>query len=244
MENVDSQYLATMANQIRWFHRIPLGDGYFTLGVKDLAQEMQLWRFPTDLTGKTVLDIGCNDGGYSLAALERGANRVVAIDAFMTPGLQFVRQHLPLGRRIEYVSLDIFSEIFLELPPFDVTLFMGVLYHLKNPLAGLVRLRRVTRQLALIETFVDERVENLPAMVFFEGDELDGNKTNWWGPNLACFQAMVRAAGFTRVELTHHAVDPQTQQGRAAVLAYVEEEASRRFDLETLWTVNPKKYSA
>src|SRR4051794_38401136 len=36
---------------------------------------------PADLTGKTVLDIGCNAGFYSIEMKRRGAERVVAIDS-------------------------------------------------------------------------------------------------------------------------------------------------------------------
>ncbi len=228
------------ASKVSWFHRIRLGNGYFTPGIKDLEQELHLFGFPADLSGKTVLDIGCNDGGYALAAVERGAQRVVAIDVVATPGLRFVRQRLPLGQRIEFANLDLLSDAFLELPLFDVTLFMGVLYHLKNPLAGLTRLRRVTGKVALIETLVDERVTDIPVMVFYEGDEIDHNKTNWWGPNLVCLKAMVKVSGFARMEVTHYAIDPATKLGRIALLAYTDDAQSKHFDLDNLRTLNPR----
>lgn len=236
------QNLAELANNIRWLHRIHLGDGHFTPGSQDLALQTKLWHIPEDLTGKTVLDIGCNDGGFSLIALERGASRVVAIDAFTTPGFHFIRKHLPLAKKIEYANIDLLGETFLELPQFHFVLFTGVLYHLKNPLAGLIRLRHVTRGVVLIETLVDERIKDLPSMVFYENAEIDHNKTNWWGPNLSCFQAMVRSAGFTRLEIVHHQIDEQTQLGRSAILAYVDYDASYQFNLGTIWTINPDKY--
>src|SRR5256885_1371364 len=51
-----------------------LGD-YPTVKWKKFAHAI-----PKDLRGKTVLDIGCNAGFYSIEMKRRGADRVVGID--------------------------------------------------------------------------------------------------------------------------------------------------------------------
>jgi tRNA (mo5U34)-methyltransferase len=83
---------------------------------------------------------------------------------------------------------------------FDVVLFLGVFYHLFNPIATLQRLAGVTREVLVLETHLDAESESRPAMVFYPGDELNGDASNWWGPNRACVEALLRAVGFTRVE--------------------------------------------
>ena len=69
----------------QWFHNLDLG------GVKTAPDHflgdypaVKWQRFassiPNDLTGKSVLDVGCNAGFYSLQMKRRGASRVVGID--------------------------------------------------------------------------------------------------------------------------------------------------------------------
>src|SRR5215813_14892701 len=96
------------------------------------------WRefkdaIPANLTGKTVLDIGCNAGYYSLEMKRRGAARVVGID--MDPGyLAQARFAAEVrGVDIDFRELDVYHVDELG-ERFDVVLFMGVLYHLRHPL--------------------------------------------------------------------------------------------------------------
>src|ERR1700682_3957438 len=68
-----------------WFHNLDLG------GVKTAPNHFlgdypaMKWRtfehaIPRDLGGKSVLDIGCNAGFYSMEMKRRGADRVLGID--------------------------------------------------------------------------------------------------------------------------------------------------------------------
>src|SRR4051794_35590201 len=68
-----------------WFHNIDL-NGVRTAPDHFLGDYPALkWKrfahvIPMDLTGKTVLDIGCNAGFYSIEMKRRGAERVLGID--------------------------------------------------------------------------------------------------------------------------------------------------------------------
>ena len=70
-----------------WFHNIDLGDGIVTAPDHFLGDypRFKFARFadalPVDLAGKSVLDIGCNAGFYSVEMKRRGAGRVVGIDS-------------------------------------------------------------------------------------------------------------------------------------------------------------------
>src|SRR5439155_2446307 len=84
---------------------------------------------------------------------------------------------------------------------FDVVLFLGVLYHMKDPLGSLERVAAVTKNLAVIETEAMVVPGHARALCeFLESDELAGDVTNWWVPNEAALLGLCRAAGFARVE--------------------------------------------
>jgi tRNA (mo5U34)-methyltransferase len=182
------------------------------------------WRsfehaIPADLTGKTVLDIGCNAGFYSLEMKRRGAARVVGIDADPAYLAQARFAAEVRGAEIEFRELDVYNVAQLG-ERFDVVLFMGVLYHLRHPLLALdllyehvagetlvfQSLLRGSREVPRLESdypFVEQAVferEGYPLMYFVE-QCYSHDPTNWWIPNRACAEAMLRSAGF---EITAH----------------------------------------
>jgi tRNA (mo5U34)-methyltransferase len=114
----------------------------------------------------------------------------------------FDTAHRAIGSRVEPVVAEFATTDLAPLGRFDVVLFLGVLYHLEDPLAALRRLRAVTRELAVIETVASsiEGHESTPLFEFFPVGELDGDVGNWWAGNEAGLHGMCRAAGFTRVE--------------------------------------------
>jgi len=208
-----------------WFHRMTL-DGIDTAPEHFLGDypRVKFKRFapalPADLTGKTVLDIGCNAGFYSFEMKRRGAARVVGIDTDPRYLAQAELASDVLGLEIELRQLDVYSVGTLA-ERFDLVIFMGVLYHLRHPLLALDLLHdHVTRDLLLFQSMlrgpepvaVDpdypfERTDIFerpghPAMYFVE-QRYAGDWTNWWIPNRACVEAMLRSSGFaieTRAE--------------------------------------------
>src|SRR5215203_5687339 len=91
---------------------------------------------PEDLTDKSVLDIGCNAGFYSLEMKKRGAARVVAIDSD-EKYLNQARFAASVHRAdIEFRNMSVYEVPQLK-ERFDLVIFMGVLYHLRHPLLAL-----------------------------------------------------------------------------------------------------------
>ena len=125
-----------------WFHNIEIAPGVFTAPGHFLGDyPMVKWRtfadaVPADLTGKSVLDIGCNAGFYAVEMKRRGAARVLGIDEderYLAQG-RFVAE--AMGAEIEFRKLSVY-EVGTLGERFDVVLFMGVLYHLRHPLLAL-----------------------------------------------------------------------------------------------------------
>jgi tRNA (mo5U34)-methyltransferase len=204
---MDAAELRAEVARVNWYHSIPLGDGVVTPGVDDTPTRLPKIHMPEDLAGKTVLDVGAWDGFFSFEAERRGASRVLATDSFSwggggwgtKDGFQLARR--VLGSKVEDREIDV-----LDLTPdtvgvFDVVLFLGVLYHMKNPMLALERAFAVTRELLIMSTLVDLTWRRRPAAAFYPGDEANADPTNWWGPNPAAVAAMLRTVGFSRVEI-------------------------------------------
>lgn len=192
---------------IKWFHAIELAPGLITPGARRTAERLDLLRLPSDLSGKSVLDVGAWDGFFSFEAERRGAARVVAADYFAwhgdtwsdKSGFELARR--VLRSRVEDVDIDVVDLAPERVGRFDVVLFLGVLYHMRHPLVALERVASVTSNQLILETHVDLTWLRRPAMAFYPNQELGWDPTNWWGPNPAAVTAMLRSVGFRRVEM-------------------------------------------
>jgi tRNA (mo5U34)-methyltransferase len=115
-------------------------------------------------------------------------------------GFDFARK--ALNSKAEEMVADFMSANLDDIGKFDVVLYLGVLYHMKEPLTCLERVRRVTRQVAVIETealhFRDFEQDSL--LRFHPGDELYGDFGNWYVPNIRALHSLCLAAGFTSVD--------------------------------------------
>lgn len=204
--------------RVAWFHRIHLGGGIVTPGRDDSAGKLEQLGLDVDLKGMRVLDIGAWDGFFSFEAERRGAAEVVAADIVLQPGLRLAKRIL--GSAVKPLAIDI-----LELSPervgrFDLVLCLGVLYHLKHPLLALERVFSVTAGKLILETHVDMLDCPRPAMAFYPADELNGDPSNWCGPNPAMVIAMLRTAGFRHVEMHAHTLSGGYAENRAVFHAW------------------------
>lgn len=190
-----------------WWHSFELPGGARIEGVctvAGLSKRLDQYPIPEDLHGARVLDIGAWDGWYSFEMERRGAD-VVAVDCWDNP--RFHQIHAALHSHVDYRQMDVYDLTPATVGRFDIVLFMGVLYHLKHPLLALERVCSITRDLAIVDSFVLREellpgpdAEARPIMEFFENDEFGGQTDNWWAPNVPCLMAMCRTAGFARVE--------------------------------------------
>lgn len=177
---------------------------------------------PTDLRGWRVLDIGCNAGFYALEMKRRGADLVIGIDSDPRYLSQARLAAEALGfDNVEFRELSVYDVARLG-QTFDLVLFMGVLYHLRHPLLALDLIREhVCGDYLLFQTMQrgSSKLTEVPAdhpfhmpgtfdpptyfdepgypKLHFIEKHYSGDWTNWWIPNRACSEAMLRAAGFS-----------------------------------------------
>ena len=202
-----------------WFHNMQLR-GVWTAPDHFLGDYPNVkWRryahvIPQDLRGKTVLDIGCNGGFFSIEMKRRGADRVLGID-FDEDYLAQARFAADVeGADIEFRCLSVYDVGALR-ERFDIVLFAGVFYHLRYPLLALDLIHEhVSRDLLVFQsmqrgtTKVSEVAADYPftetgvfkepgyPKLHFIEQRYASDPTNWWVPNRACAEALLRSAGF------------------------------------------------
>ena len=202
-----------------WFHNMDVGGvrtapDHFLFDYPNVKFQRFAGALPADLTGKSVLDIGCNGGFYSMEMKRRGAARVLGIDSderYLAQA-RFAAEVAELD--IEFALLDVYDVGALG-ERFDLVIFMGVLYHLRHPLLALDLIREhVAGDLLLFQSMLRGSKEvmavegdydikrtapfaraGFPRMHFIE-KRYSNDPTNWWIPNRAGVEAMLRSAGF------------------------------------------------
>lgn len=210
-----------------WFHNLHLPDGRQTAPDHPLGDfPTVLWRdlapwLPEDLGGTSVLDIGCNAGFYALELAQRGAE-VLAIDSdeHYLRQARWAAARFGLADRIRFERRSVYR-LHEIAETFDLVLFLGVLYHLRYPLLALDLVRERTRGRLLLQSLRlpgeetatapdDMPIEALPALLqpgwprlAFVENALAGDRTNWWIPDRAALEAMLRSSGFTDLQQVH-----------------------------------------
>lgn len=204
-------------DSIGWWHSIPLPDNRVTKGGKSqevMRHEAAHFFDVLDLAGKSFLDIGAWNGGFTLEAFRRGASRIAALDRYHLPELE---EHFNVLKSINYIvqQWSIKAELYacnLDNPrvdlsvlgQFDVVLFSGVFYHLLNPLSALREVAMLAKDVLIIETLIDSTNDNRPGMIFYPRNEVNNDTSNWWGPNIPFMIEYLQVLGYSRVDVIHN----------------------------------------
>lgn len=202
-----------------WFHNLDLfgvatAPQHFLGDFPNVKWKHIAEAIPENLNGAHVLDIGCNGGFYSINMKRRGAERVLGIDVddrYLSQG-RFAAQ--TLGLNIEFEKRSVY-EVDAIAGHFDYVFFMGVFYHLRYPLFALDKvIKKIRPEGRLIfQTMLRGSCEikkweqnyhfwntkifadpDFPAMYFVE-ESYANDPTNWWIPNRAAAEAMLRSSG-------------------------------------------------
>jgi tRNA (mo5U34)-methyltransferase len=215
----DTRLESEIAALSPWFHNLHLPGGIETAPSHFLGDFPRYkWQvlaphLPERLDGWTALDIGCNAGYYSFELARRGA-RVTGIDVdpHYLRQAEWAAQELGLASTIEFRRMQVYDLAGAD-ELYDLVLFMGVFYHLRYPLLGLDIVARRCRRIMVFQTLttpgmdvytdtedhpIDERnvlnEPGWPRMAFIE-HRFSRDPSNWWVPNHAAVEAMLRSSG-------------------------------------------------
>jgi tRNA (mo5U34)-methyltransferase len=220
-----SEIIAEVQRLTPWFHCIDLGEGLFTKSKSAIGEPVDhprpTWEsvkkcLPDDVSGQTVLDVGCNAGFYSIEMKRRGAGRVLGIDSQrdLIRQAEFVRD--VLGLEIDYQRKSVYDLDPARMGQFDITLALGLIYHCKHLVLALEKLFLITRRLLVLETAIYPPEKTPPSFEYEEGGERPTlhpvayveNRPeakeavyNWFLPSPPALTALLRNIGFevTRV---------------------------------------------
>ncbi len=217
-----------------WFYRFDFGAGLETASaipssVVDIFDTRLAMlnravdaHFGHRLRDIECLDIGCHEGFYSLAMARRGVPSVTGVDAreenlrrarFVAAAMGVNGIDYRLGR-VETLAADVART-------FDLTLFLGVLYHVEDPMLCLRQVAAATGELCIVETQVVDEVEGyaewgarewtrpyqgILAVIDETGEFESGIRETGLSPMATCpspkaLLYMLKQAGFRRAEI-------------------------------------------
>lgn len=203
---MDQTTLLKRVNELDWVHSIDLGNGVVTPGKWSKPALISQAIDNIDFHGKKVLDIGCWDGLWSFEAERRGASEVFATDYISQRSFKeqptFLLAHKTLQSKVKYYpNVSVFNIGSLGIADFDIILFCGVYYHLRDPLLAFARLRQVMKEGATI-VVEGEVIQNSgrPFARFYYRNWVANDASNWWIPNIRCLHEWIESSFFTIVK--------------------------------------------
>ncbi len=246
-----------------WFHNLHLPDGSRTAPNHPLGDFPRFkWdqiapHIPEDLTGWSALDIGCNAGFYSIELARRGADVTgIDVEPLFLRQAEWAAREWNLESKLRFEQMQVY-DLRRSHEAFDLVLFMGVFYHLRYPMLALDIVAECVRRLMVFQTLTmpgeevstttavdrdvmdreDFRAPGWPKIAFIE-HAFAGDATNWWAPNHAAVEAMLRSSGMRVLGRAAHEIYlcepepqpdtwPRTDRG-AAELASATGESARQ----------------
>jgi SAM-dependent methyltransferase len=188
--------------------------------------------FPNGFEGRSVLDCGCNAGGYLYEAKRRGAGRCFGFDVreHWLNQARFLGRHLP-SDDIEFAQLDLLQLRERNLEPFDVTLFFGLFYHLPDPIASLRIAADLTRELIVVNTAADPKLKGHALTLSLESETalMSGvHRLAWLPTSPHVLEEILRWCGFPHTRV--HFVRKSPRFPRIQVLAARDARTFAHFD--------------
>jgi 2-polyprenyl-3-methyl-5-hydroxy-6-metoxy-1,4-benzoquinol methylase len=190
--------------ELTWWHTINFPDGYKTKGLHDYDTSAgDRYLFP-NVKGKTVLDIGTFDGYWAARAMKEGAKECVSVD--MNHRETAVITSEAFGFNYDSSRLQYNMNLPIGFTRFDIVLNYGVVYHLYNPVQGILNSILAANELVLIESAVNQLNGK-----GFNNLVHDGDDTNYWLPSGEQFKEAIELAlrlsgkiGKIELEVSNH----------------------------------------
>jgi tRNA (mo5U34)-methyltransferase len=221
MNEINDDDIKSLIHSRRWYHKFEISPGIFSPGKNEVNPRAALdsYQLPEDIRGKRALDIGAWDGPYSFELERRGAI-TTALD-IQDPD----RTGFNIGKKIKKSKVNYIRSSIYDIPAeyydqFNIVLFLGVFYHLKNPLLAFQKIWRLLKKdgtiyfegaildyASQIDAFWHDKTKLLKvlsklAVCYFSCNEYNQDISNWNIPTQICLKDWLRATGFCDISIT------------------------------------------
>ncbi|EJF07807.1 Protein of unknown function (DUF1698) [Thiovulum sp. ES] len=152
-----------------------------------------------EISGKSVADIGCNNGYYMFRMLEKNPKKIVGFDPAPIFKTQFDFVNHFVGSKIEYELLGV-EHLSIYENKFDVILCLGVLYHRSDPILTLRSLRDGLENGGelILDTFV---IDGDSDTVLFPEDRYSKMSNIYFIPTLKVLESWTKRAKLSSFEV-------------------------------------------
>ncbi len=199
--STNREQLLAEVQEHHWYQSIDLGQGVVTPGETGdaTAAKLAMMDLPADMTGWSVLDIGCNEGFFAFEAERRGASPVLALDKSREAAAKFDLVHRVRGSQVEFRRVKLHEVTRRKDGRFDLVFFLSVFHHLRHPLWVLDHVADLTGGCAVME-FVEAvpRGEAEPSVLV---RKLSKRGHLHMLPTRKFLLEILEQAGFARVEI-------------------------------------------
>jgi FtsZ-binding cell division protein ZapB/SAM-dependent methyltransferase len=186
-----------------WSLKIPVAPGISTPGEMDVLIRTETFQrcFPYELSGKSILDFGCNSGYFTLLMGNMGASKVTGIDfSDYIKQAEFISSLYDVNN-VNFEEGSVYS--YKPEHPVHITSMMGLFYHLKFPFLAISKAAEYTEEMLIVETDVLLEPHTTQQMLFVE-HTYRNDYTTWWIPGLESLKGMMRSAGFPYCKTIHY----------------------------------------
>jgi tRNA (mo5U34)-methyltransferase len=194
--------------------------------------------YPEGLGGRSVLDCGCNCGGYLFWAKDAGAGHCHGIDVrehWIEQANFLVANRTLRSDDMQFEARDLYDLPAQGLAPFDLVLFNGLFYHLPDPIAGLKVAADLARELLIVNT--STTIDLPDGHLTGSGESLTRGVSgvyglNWFPSGPDVLRRILAWVGFpeVRVNWWRRLPDQVANHGRLEVVAARDAAALAHFD--------------
>tara|TARA_B100000212_G_C27328229_1_gene513358 strand:+ start:339 stop:1151 length:813 start_codon:yes stop_codon:yes gene_type:complete len=151
------------------------------------------------LDQKSVLDVGCNEGFFSIFMAEKGSKvKGIDIDQNRINKANYIKSLLANSLDVSFSQMDIYSEKFKSLKKFDISLCLGFIHRIPDPYMAISLLSQKTEFIIFEWKTLKFGPHDQPFAYFSQKpiDKEDYHGTEYWILSFSALESILKRLGF------------------------------------------------